>query len=58
MHYLRHIENSERLREAIRGGNRVVIVGAGWIGLKSAAAARKCGCESPTQTRVCPVWSP
>ena len=27
------------------GGGRVVIVGAGWIGLETAAAARKYGCE-------------
>lgn len=38
--YLRRIEESERLREAIRGGGRVVVVGAGWIGLETGAAAR------------------
>ncbi|MFY9806268.1 MAG: FAD-dependent oxidoreductase [Pseudonocardiaceae bacterium] len=32
-------------REAIRGGGRVVVVGAGWIGLETAAAARQYGCE-------------
>jgi 3-phenylpropionate/trans-cinnamate dioxygenase ferredoxin reductase component len=45
VHYLRQIEDSERLREAIRGGGRVVVVGAGWIGLETAAAAREYGCE-------------
>ncbi len=44
VHYLRRIEDSERLREAIRGGGRVVVVGAGWIGLETAAAAREYGC--------------
>jgi 3-phenylpropionate/trans-cinnamate dioxygenase ferredoxin reductase component len=43
--YLRRLEDSERLREAIRGGGRVVVVGAGWIGLETAAAAREYGCE-------------
>ncbi|MGH3843073.1 MAG: NAD(P)/FAD-dependent oxidoreductase [Pseudonocardiaceae bacterium] len=43
--YLRRIEDSERLREAIRDGGRVVVVGAGWIGLETAAAARQYGCE-------------
>ncbi|MGH3801590.1 MAG: NAD(P)/FAD-dependent oxidoreductase, partial [Pseudonocardiaceae bacterium] len=45
IYYLRRIEESERLREAIRGGGRVVVVGAGWIGLETAAAAREYGCE-------------
>ncbi|MGH3695019.1 MAG: NAD(P)/FAD-dependent oxidoreductase [Pseudonocardiaceae bacterium] len=44
VHYLRRIEDSERLREGIRGGGRVVVVGAGWIGLETAAAAREHGC--------------
>ncbi|MGH3450165.1 MAG: NAD(P)/FAD-dependent oxidoreductase [Haloechinothrix sp.] len=43
--YLRRVEDSERLREAIRCGVRVVVVGAGWIGLETAAAAREYGCE-------------
>lgn len=42
--YLRRIADSDRLREAIRGGGRVVVVGAGWIGLETAAAAREYGC--------------
>ncbi|MFF5209914.1 NAD(P)/FAD-dependent oxidoreductase [Streptosporangium sp. NPDC000396] len=45
VHYLRGFEDSERLREAIRGGGRVVVVGAGWIGMETAAAAREYGCE-------------
>jgi Pyridine nucleotide-disulphide oxidoreductase/DDE domain len=43
--YLRRIEDSQRLREAIRGGGRVVVVGGGWIGLETAAAAGLYGCE-------------
>jgi 3-phenylpropionate/trans-cinnamate dioxygenase ferredoxin reductase subunit len=43
--YLRRVEDSERLAEAFRGGGRVVIVGAGWIGLEVAAAAREAGCD-------------
>jgi len=44
IHYLRTLENSEELRDALADGSkRVVIVGAGWIGLEIAAAARGYG---------------
>jgi 3-phenylpropionate/trans-cinnamate dioxygenase ferredoxin reductase component len=43
--YLRRVPDSERLRDTIRGGGRIVVVGAGWIGLETAAAAREYGCE-------------
>lgn len=44
VHYLRTREDSDALRDAISGGGRrVVIVGAGWIGLEVAAAARTYG---------------
>ncbi|MDT7618355.1 MAG: 3-phenylpropionate/trans-cinnamate dioxygenase ferredoxin reductase component [Pseudonocardiales bacterium] len=45
VHHLRTVQDSARLREAIRGGGRVVVVGAGWIGLETAAAARGYGCH-------------
>lgn len=39
--YLRTVEDSERLHKALAtGGHTVVIVGAGWIGLEVASAAR------------------
>jgi 3-phenylpropionate/trans-cinnamate dioxygenase ferredoxin reductase subunit len=43
--YLRRVEDSERLRDALRGGGRIVVIGAGWIGLETAAVAREYGCE-------------
>ena len=43
--YLRKLPDSDALREAFTGGRRVVIVGAGWIGLETAAAARIAGCQ-------------
>lgn len=43
--YLRRLPDSDALREAFGGGRRVVIVGAGWIGLETAAAAQIAGCE-------------
>jgi NADPH-dependent 2,4-dienoyl-CoA reductase/sulfur reductase-like enzyme len=43
--YLRTVGDSERLSAALRGGGQVVIAGAGWIGLETAAAAREYGCE-------------
>jgi 3-phenylpropionate/trans-cinnamate dioxygenase ferredoxin reductase subunit len=44
LHYLRTFANSERLKaELSAGGRRVVVVGAGWIGLEVTAAARTYG---------------
>lgn len=45
VHYLRRVEDSDRLRETIRKGGRIVVVGGGWIGLETAAAAREAGCD-------------
>ncbi|KWX00126.1 FAD-dependent oxidoreductase [Carbonactinospora thermoautotrophica] len=45
VYYLRTVEDSERIRNAIFGGGRFVIVGAGWIGLEVAAAACGYGAE-------------
>jgi 3-phenylpropionate/trans-cinnamate dioxygenase ferredoxin reductase subunit len=42
---LRRVGDSDALRAAFRPGARVVIVGAGWIGLEAAAAARTAGAE-------------
>ncbi|MFJ5231923.1 NAD(P)/FAD-dependent oxidoreductase [Kitasatospora sp. NPDC088391] len=42
---LRRVGDSDGLRAAFRPGARVVIVGAGWIGLEAAAAARTAGAE-------------
>src|SRR6202020_343681 len=41
--YLRTLPESEALRAAFTPETRVVIVGAGWIGLEAAAAARTAG---------------
>jgi NADPH-dependent 2,4-dienoyl-CoA reductase/sulfur reductase-like enzyme len=41
--YLRTLPESEALRAAFTPGARVVIVGSGWIGLETAAAARIAG---------------
>ena len=43
--YLRTIEDSQALRAAFAPGVRVVVVGAGWIGLEAAAAARTAGAD-------------
>jgi 3-phenylpropionate/trans-cinnamate dioxygenase ferredoxin reductase subunit len=44
IHYLRTVDDSEALRAALaKGGQKVVIVGAGWIGLEVASAARGYG---------------
>ena len=43
--YLRTLADSDRLRSAFQAGTRVVVAGAGWIGLETAAAARTAGCS-------------
>jgi 3-phenylpropionate/trans-cinnamate dioxygenase ferredoxin reductase component len=42
---LRRLPDSDRLREVLSGGGRVVVVGGGWIGLEVTAAARTYGAE-------------
>ena len=43
VHYLRDLDDSDGLRAAFRPGAQVVVIGAGWIGLETAAAARMAG---------------
>jgi len=43
--YLRRIEDCERLRAAWSSASRIAVVGAGWIGLEVAAAARAAGLD-------------
>jgi 3-phenylpropionate/trans-cinnamate dioxygenase ferredoxin reductase subunit len=46
IHYLRTVEDSESLRNALKnGGQKLVVVGTGWIGLEIASAARGYGNE-------------
>jgi 3-phenylpropionate/trans-cinnamate dioxygenase ferredoxin reductase subunit len=42
--YLRTLDHADALLPALRTGGQVVVVGAGWIGLEVAAAARAHGC--------------
>jgi 3-phenylpropionate/trans-cinnamate dioxygenase ferredoxin reductase subunit len=44
VHYLRTLADAAALRARLRPGARVLIVGAGFIGLELAAAARHLGC--------------
>src|SRR6478752_4950459 len=41
--YLRRVEDSEHLKTVFQPGADIVIIGAGWIGLETAAAARAAG---------------
>ncbi len=43
--YLRTLTDSDRLKETIAASSRIAVVGAGWIGLETAAAAREAGVE-------------
>lgn len=43
VHYLRTVGDSDRIRSALASASSVVVIGAGWIGLETAAAAREQG---------------
>ena len=43
--YPRTVGDSEALKAVFASAGRVAIIGAGWIGLETAAAARNAGCE-------------
>lgn len=45
VNYLRTVGESKALTEAYAAKPRVVVVGAGWIGLETAATAQQRGCE-------------
>jgi 3-phenylpropionate/trans-cinnamate dioxygenase ferredoxin reductase subunit len=45
VHYLRSVDDSDRLREGILAAGRVVVIGAGWIGSEVAASARQMGAD-------------
>jgi 3-phenylpropionate/trans-cinnamate dioxygenase ferredoxin reductase component len=45
VYYLRSVEDSERIKIEFARAKRVVIIGAGWIGLETAAAARNAGLD-------------
>lgn len=43
--YLRYVGDSDRIKAAFANAERVAVIGAGWIGLETAAAARLAGAE-------------
>ncbi|MDQ1021181.1 NAD(P)/FAD-dependent oxidoreductase [Streptomyces afghaniensis] len=43
--YLRRVQDSDRIKQAFRSASRAVVIGAGWIGLETTAAARTAGLE-------------
>jgi len=45
VHYLRTIEDVHRIREAAQPGKRLVVIGAGYIGLEVAATCRQLGLD-------------
>lgn len=45
VHYLRRTRDADRLKDALTAADRVVIVGAGFIGCEVAASARQMGIE-------------
>jgi len=45
VHYLRRVDDSDRIRDAFAAASRIAVIGAGWIGLETTAAARLAGVE-------------
>ncbi|MEW1751820.1 NAD(P)/FAD-dependent oxidoreductase [Streptomyces angustmyceticus] len=45
VHTLRRLADSDRLKGVFRSASRIVVIGGGWIGLETAAAARAAGVE-------------
>ncbi|TQK42480.1 3-phenylpropionate/trans-cinnamate dioxygenase ferredoxin reductase subunit [Streptomyces sp. SLBN-118] len=45
VHYLRRLADSDRIKESLESASRIAVIGAGWIGLETAAAARAMGVE-------------
>jgi 3-phenylpropionate/trans-cinnamate dioxygenase ferredoxin reductase component len=43
--YLRSVGDSDRIKALLAGADRIAVIGAGWIGLEIAAAAREAGVE-------------
>jgi 3-phenylpropionate/trans-cinnamate dioxygenase ferredoxin reductase component len=43
--YLRRVSDSDQIRAAFQTASRIAVIGAGWIGLETAAAARAAGVE-------------
>jgi len=45
VHYLRTIDDSDRLRDILATGSHLAVIGGGWIGLEVTAAARQAGLQ-------------
>ena len=45
VHYLRSLDDADRLRRVLSPARRIIIVGGGYIGLEVAATARKAGAD-------------
>jgi 3-phenylpropionate/trans-cinnamate dioxygenase ferredoxin reductase subunit len=45
IHYLRDLADADRIARHLREGERIVVIGAGWIGSEVAASARQKGLE-------------
>ena len=43
--YLRRVADSDQIKETFQTASRIAVIGAGWIGLETAAAARTAGLE-------------
>ena len=45
VHYLRTLDDSDRIKEILASGSHLAVIGGGWIGLEIAAAGRQAGLQ-------------
>jgi 3-phenylpropionate/trans-cinnamate dioxygenase ferredoxin reductase subunit len=45
VHYLRTLDDSDRIKEILATGSHLAVIGGGWIGLEIAAAGRQAGLQ-------------
>jgi 3-phenylpropionate/trans-cinnamate dioxygenase ferredoxin reductase subunit len=45
VHYLRRVSDSDAIRTVIESASKIAVIGAGWIGLEAASAARTAGVD-------------
>lgn len=57
IHYLRTVDDAEALARAVGAGSRIVVIGAGFIGIEAAASLTQLGCHVTVVEAAARVWA-